>query len=66
MTKKQRIRYELAYVTRLATDTTATAAPGAVRTADLILIDRKYDISSRGIGGHHPMGLFVSGGDDTG
>ena len=65
MTKKQRIRYELAYVTRLATGV-ATAATGAIRTADLVMIDRKYDISSRGIGGHHPMGLFVSGGDDTG
>jgi len=66
MTKKQRIRYELAYVTRFTSDTAATAAPGVARTADLVMIDRKYDISSRGMGGHHAMGIFVSGGDDTG
>ena len=58
MTKKQRIRWETAAATRLT-------AVGAVRTADLVIIDRKYDISSRGIGGHHPLGIFISGGDDT-
>jgi len=58
MTKKQRIRWETAYATRLT-------AAGAVRTADLVIIDRKYDISSRGVGGHHALGIGYSGGDDT-
>ena len=56
MKKKQRIRWELAAASRLN-------IVGAARTADLNLIEHKYNLSSDGIGGTHSLGLFYSGGD---
>lgn len=56
MKKKQRIRWELAAASRLN-------AVGAARTADLNLIEHKYNLSSDGVGGTHALGLFYSGGD---
>lgn len=56
MKKKQRIRYELAAASRLN-------VVGAARTADLDIIEHKYNLSSDGVGGTHVLGLFYSGGD---
>lgn len=56
MKKKQRIRYELAAAKRLN-------APGAARTADLNLIEHKYNLSSDGTGGTHVLGLMYPDGD---
>ena len=56
MKKKQRIRWELAAATRLN-------AVGAARTADLNIVESKYNISSAGVGGTRSMGVYYSGGD---
>lgn len=56
MQKKQRIRYLLAAASR-------RNVLGAARTAELDRIEHSYNLSSDGIGGTHPMGLFYSGGD---
>ena len=56
MKKKQRIRWELAAATRLN-------VVGAARTADLNLVEHKYNISSAGVGGTRSMGVYYSGGD---
>ena len=56
MKKKQRIRWELAAATRLN-------AVGAARTADLNIVEHKYNISSAGVGGTRSLGVYYSGGD---
>jgi hypothetical protein len=56
MKKKQRIRHELAAASRLN-------VVGAARTADLNIIEHKYNLSSDGVGGTRVLGLMYSGGD---
>ena len=56
MKKKQKIRWEIAAASRLN-------ALGAARTADMNLIEHKYNLSSDGVGGTHILGLSYSGGD---
>ena len=56
MEKKPRIRWEIAFATRLN-------AAGGARTADMDQIRAKYNISTAGIGGTRVMGAMYSGGD---
>ena len=56
MKKKPRIRYEIAAATRLN-------VLGVARTADMVFIERKYNLSSAGVSGTRAMGIFYSGGD---
>ena len=56
MTKKSRIRYDIAAASRLN-------VLGVARTADMQLIWSKYLISTAGVGGTRVMGAMYSGGD---
>ena len=54
--KKQKIRYELAAASR-------RNVLGAARTAELMRIQTRYNLSSNGVGGTHVLGFHYSGGD---
>ncbi len=58
MTKNQRIRWDLARVCRLSTDTAST-----VRDDDLDRIQTLYNLSSAGVGGTRQKGSYYSGAD---
>ena len=56
MKRNQRVRWEIAYATRLN-------VAGGARNADLDIIERRYNLSSAGTGGTRAKGIFYSGGD---
>ena len=62
MTKKQRIRYEIARANRNRSAQTTGVHRQAISAA-MDKIEKKYDLSSDGIGGTRALGIFVSGGD---
>ena len=61
MEKKQRIRYEIARANRNRSGRAGGAYGGI--TAQMNLIEHKYNLSSEGVGGTRSMGIFYSDGD---
>ena len=61
MEKKQRIRYEIARANRNRSGRAGGAYGGI--TAQMNLIEHKYNLSSDGVGGTRALGMFVSDGN---
>ncbi len=56
-TKKQRIRFQIAEIQR-------ANVPGAGRNSAMVaLIERRYKLSSDGVGGTRALGMHYSGAD---
>ena len=56
MTRKSRIRYEIARASR-------STVLGAARNTAMTKVQRRNNLSSDGAGGTRALGMFYSGGD---